>query len=213
VEDKGDYMLNSDVCPMTDNLVSDTYMSEYTTWFSDIVTAQYKEEITRLEKTWIVRWRENWLFVPDSQITRAEFLAIVLQAHCYDISVKPETLPFYDVDIASWHSNVIFTWMQNDIVAGDVDEDGKRVFRWDDSISKIEAFAIMMNMRKLALKEDNDFTHSYTDVAADWQNAYLNTWEAIGVLVPEDSANLFSPNVKLVRDDLVWLMFGIMRKY
>jgi hypothetical protein len=189
-------------------------MSDYVTQFSDINSASSKEEITRLEKTWIVRWRENWLFVPNSEITRAEFLAIVLQAHCYDISIKPETLPFYDVEISHWHSNVIRTGLKYWIVAGDIDENWVRVFRGDDSISKVEAFAIMMNMRKLTLTWDSvDYEHSYTDAAADWQNSYLNTWEALGILKPQDSKNLFLPNVKLVRDDLVWIMFDIMRLY
>lgn len=54
-----------------------------------------------------MKGREAGIFAPNSQITRAEFLAIVLLAHCYDISTKPESLPFIDVDISHWHSNVI----------------------------------------------------------------------------------------------------------
>jgi hypothetical protein len=161
-----------------------------------------------------VKGREAGIFAPNSQITRAEFLAIVLLAHCYDISTKPESLPFIDVDISHWHSNVIQVWLENNIIAGDRDESGNRVFRWDDSISKIEAFAIIMNMRDLTLKEDSEIViHSYTDVAADWQNGYLNTWEAIWILNPSETDNLFEPNLKLSRDELVWMTFDIMRKY
>jgi hypothetical protein len=96
-------------------------------------------------------------------------LAIVLQSHCYDISEKPESLPFVDVDLAHWHSNVISAWIEKGIIAWDVNEVGERVFRWDDSISKIEAFAIVMNLRNIQLKHP-EFTveHTYTDAAAPW---------------------------------------------
>jgi hypothetical protein len=59
-------------------------------------------------------------------------------------------------------------------------------------------------MRDLTLKEDSEIViHSYTDVAADWQNHYLNIGEAINILIPEETNNLFLPNLKLNRDELV----------
>jgi len=214
VIDKWDYTLTQSICPITDQILSDTYNANYQTQFTDTSNSLYREEIQRLEKVWIIRWREDGSFVPNSEITRAEFLAIVLQAHRYDISVKPTALPFYDVDLSHWHSNVIRTGLQYNIVAGDLDEAGRRVFRWDDSISKIEAFAIIMNMRRLSLKGDtNTQKHSYTDVISQWQHGYLNTGEVLGILEPSLTNNLFSPNVKLKRDELLWILIDIMKVY
>ena len=165
----------------------------------------------RLEKTWLIKGREAWVFAPESEITRAEFLAIVLQAYCYDISNKPESLPFDDVDLESWHSNVVATWLANNIVTWDINENGDRVFRANDSISKIEAYAIMMNLRDIKLTEGSEgVVHSYTDITADWQNEYLNTGESLWIIIPSQTNNIFSPNANLNRDELVWLMFRIM---
>ena len=213
-EDKGDYTVDNQSCSATENLLSDTYMSDYVTTFGDIDTATYKEEIIKLEKAGIVKGKEAGVFDAMSEITRAEFLAIVLQAHCYDISIKPEELPFHDVDISTWQSNVIATWLENNIIAWDIDEDWERVFRANDSISKIEALAIIMNLRDVTLKSSElDNVHTYTDVAAEWQNSYLNTATALWVLVPINTNNIFSPNLKLNRDQLVWIMFDIMELY
>jgi predicted DNA-binding transcriptional regulator YafY len=116
--------------------------------------------------------------------------------------------------VASWQSNVILTGMQSDIVAWDEDENGARVFRPNDPISKIEAFAIMMNLREVQLKDsESTIPHTYTDVAADWQNWYLTTGTTLWVINPADTNNLFNPNLKLSRDELVWIMFDIMDLY
>jgi len=77
----------------------------------------YFDQITRLQKAEVVVGRNvGTAFVPNSLITRAEFLAIVLKSNCYDITPKPTSLPFGDVSIASWQSNVVQSGMVNGII-------------------------------------------------------------------------------------------------
>ena len=72
----------------------------------------------------------------------------------------------------------------------------------------------MMNMRQLSLKWDTKTkTHSYTDVISQWQNGYLNTGEALGILQPNISNNLYYPDVRLEREELVGTMIDIMQLY
>ena len=43
---------------------------------------------------------------PEREITRAEFLAIVLMVHNIDVSKTPATSPFKDVTV-EWHKRVV----------------------------------------------------------------------------------------------------------
>lgn len=139
-------------------------------------------------------------------------MAIVLESHCYDIRSAANALPFGDVDPSSWQARVVSRALAEGIAAGDVDAAGNRVFRPNDTISKIEAFAIIVNLK--TIERASEATVSpYTDIAAEWQNKYLNIGVGTGILNPAATNNMFMPNQKLSRDVLVGLLFDVMNTY
>ena len=199
-----------DNCPMIWNILWD-YNSDYKLTFKDVTEKNYLDELQRLEKVWIIKWIKPWIFEPNRWITRSEFLAIVLQVHCYDVSHKPESLPFYDVDLNSWQAKVIKVWTELWIIKWYEKDKKWTPFRPDREISKIEAFWIMMKMREIEILEN--YKDKYTDKKANWQAKPLSAGEYLWILKPEETNYKFHPDSYLNRDEMVKMIIDIIRLY
>ena len=199
-----------DNCGMIWNILWD-YNSDYKLTFKDVTEKNYLDELQRLEKVWIIKWTKLWIFEPNRWITRSEFLAIVLQVHCYDVSHKPESLPFYDVDLNSWQAKVIKVWTELWIIKWYEKDKKWTPFRPDREISKIEAFWIMMKMREIEILES--YKDKYTDKKATWQDKPLSAGEYLWILKPEETSYKFHPDSYLNRDEMVKMIIDIIRLY
>ena len=199
-----------DNCGMIWNILWD-YNSDYKLTFKDVTEKNYLDELQRLEKVWIIKWTKPWIFEPNRWITRSEFLAIVLQVHCYDVSHKPESLPFYDVDLDSWQAKVIKVWTELWIIKWYEKDKKWTPFRPDREISKIEAFWIMMKMREIEILEN--YKDKYTDKKANWQAKPLSAGEYLWILKPEETNYKFHPDSYLNRDEMVKMIIDIIRLY
>ena len=199
-----------DNCGMIWNILWD-YNSDYKLTFKDVTEKNYLDELQRLEKVWIIKWTKPWIFEPNRWITRSEFLAIVLQVHCYDVSHKPESLPFYDVDLDSWQARVIKVWTELWIIKWYEKDKKWTPFRPDREISKIEAFWIMMKMREIEILEN--YKDKYTDKKANWQDKPLSAGEYLWILKPEETNYKFNPDSYLNRDEMVKMIIDIIRLY
>ncbi len=199
-----------DNCGMIWNILWD-YNSDYKLTFKDVTEKNYLDELQRLEKVWIIKWTKPWIFEPNRWITRSEFLAIVLQVHCYDVSHKPESLPFYDVDLDSWQAKVIKVWTELWIIKWYEKDKKWTQFRPDREISKIEAFWIMMKMREIEILEN--YKDKYTDKKANWQAKPLSAGEYLWILKPEETNYKFHPDSYLNRDEMVKMIIDIIRLY
>lgn len=189
------YSLNKVTTPLSAKLADTECTAGYTTTFTDIDNNDFKDAIVCLQKNGVVSGTQNGtMFEPSRGITRAEFLAITLEAHGYDVSAKPTSLPFNDVDMNSWIANVVHAGLENGLIAGDT-KNGKKVFRPNEQISKIEAMAILVSMRDIQVPVD--FKHTFKDAAADWQNKVLNVVEYLGL---DKADGEFNPNSKISRD-------------
>ena len=199
-----------DNCGTIWNILWD-YNSDYKLTFKDVTEKNYLDELQRLEKVWIIKWTKPWIFEPNRWITRSEFLAIVLQVHCYDVSHKPESLPFYDVDLDSWQARVIKVWTELWIIKWYEKDKKWTPFRPDREISKIEAFWIMMKMREIEILEN--YKDKYTDKKANWQDKPLSAGEYLWILKPEETNYKFHPDSYLNRDEMVKMIIDIIRLY
>ena len=199
-----------DNCGMIWKILWD-YNSDYKLTFKDVTEKNYLDELQRLEKVWIIKWTKPWIFEPNRWITRSEFLAIVLQVHCYDVSHKPESLPFYDVDLDSWQAKVIKVWTELWIIKWYEKDKKWTPFRPDREISKIEAFWIMMKMREIEILEN--YKDKYTDKKANWQAKPLSAGEYLWILKPEETNYKFHPDSYLNRDEMVKMIIDIIRLY
>lgn len=197
-------------CPIVSNIVSD-YNSDYKLNFWDINFEHNLEELQKLAKVWVINWTKPGFFEPNRWITRAEFLAIILKTHCYDISQKPDFLPFYDVDLDSWQAKVVKIWSELWLVKGYMSDEKWIPFKPNQTISKMEAFAVMMKMADITISKD--YKDSYIDKKADWQAKTLATWEYLWIINPKKTNFRFYPNASLSRNEMVKIIVDIIKLY
>ena len=185
-------------------------ISGYQTKFNDIAASTAKEDIMRLEKAGIVKGTTPTTYEPNRAITRAEFLAIAMGAFGYDLYAPAKSLPFTDVDSSSWQARVISAALENNVIYGDTNASGARVFRPNSQITKVEALAIVYKLSGIEVKDAK--MHSFTDAAAAWQNTLLSNAEYLEVIsVPTDKK--FNPNAGISRADMATLMVKFARLY
>ncbi len=143
-----EYFLKDDYpeCSVIDNvLLGREYMSSYKSRFLDLIDAVNKEAIVSFEKTWIVHWTTQTTFEPKKEISRVEFLKIVLRSHCYTYDNEDTSdLEFVDVDKSSWEAKVIKKWVWLWIIKWDTAEIDGRVVETPIWVSSSKEDVLML---------------------------------------------------------------------
>lgn len=179
---------------------------DFVSKFTDITESAAKDAIVKLEKAGFVHGTTPTTFEPNRAITRAEFLAMAMQAFNVPFVEDYLNVKFADVKV-EWQKKVIASALQFGYIT-----DTNSTFRPNEQISKIEALAILNKLSGIFLAEDNKFTHSFTDAAADWQNAVLNTAEYLE-LVKVSADKKFNPNSGISRADMASLIVDFAKLY
>lgn len=209
-----DYTLSDDYdsCPIIRDINDEQY--EYITSgiFWDEDDSIYKDEILKFKEIGIVDWYEDGTFAPLRNISRTEFLKVVLMSHCYDYREEDtSTLLYWDVDKASWQARVIKKAETLGIVNGDSDEAGNPIFRPNDVISKAEAVKVLMRMSMIQAWEPVSLW--YSDITTSWHIPYIRTGQTLGLFNPSEDSFKFSPDDGVMRQDMVHLITELVHLY
>lgn len=137
--------------------------------FSDLVNgAWYIPAVSAMSALGIIKGYPDGTFKPDNQITRAEFVTMLIQ--CGDIEPYTE-LPFDDVSSELWSADYIYSAYKVGYIDGY--EDG--TFRPDSPITRAEAVKII-NQALDRIDFDNEI-NPFSDVS-DGHWAYMHILEA-----------------------------------
>lgn len=97
-----------DSCSLVQDIQNQSYAFPSSGVFWDIENTHSQATIRKFAQIGIIDGFPDGSFGPDKEITRAEFLKIVLISHCYDyIRADTTLLPYRDVDKSSWQARVI----------------------------------------------------------------------------------------------------------
>lgn len=157
--------------------------------FSDIENSWYKESILELKAEWLVNWYWDGRFWPDDNVTRAEILAIILNAAEINIPEMDNEKCFPDVALDTWYAPYICYAAKNDITSWY--EDGN--FKPNGSVSIIEALAFTTLVFELDVERGadlwyEDFINYAHDEKIIPKNAYLvdsfgKRWQISNIIV------------------------------
>ncbi|MBU2524056.1 S-layer homology domain-containing protein, partial [Patescibacteria group bacterium] len=138
------------------------------------------------------------IFMPDREISRSEFLKIVMKSSGTPIpeSIEPGDLPFADVSPDDWFGIYVKSAYELGIIQGYDDEGGIR-FRPDANISRAEAMKILIKAFKIDTSSTVDAR--FLDVPADaWFAEYINYAAQKGIVSGYTNGN-FGPQNNLTR--------------
>ncbi len=148
------------------------------------------EEIDYLANQWIVKWYWDWSFRPESNVTRAELLAMVFNFAKVPLDANA-SCNFTDVQTSDWCCKYVATASTRWIIKWYSDN----TFKPNNSITRAEAIAITLNTVIWKTNIADPVDSDYTDVkTTDWYCRYTNYVAQNWLL---DSIGLFSQTIIL----------------
>jgi hypothetical protein len=200
-------------CPMIQDILTARETQNGETYFIDAIHAQYLKDIIALEKTGILNGVREGNLEFDRNITRAEFLKILLLSHCYEYDRDDivDAIQFTDIDADSWQAQVVGRSIQLGIVHGNTTESGTEIFEPNSFISKAEAIKMMMNIAFVSV--DTEDSSGYTDIEVDWHEKYIRQAVMLGLFHPEEDNYLFMPSDGFRREELIHLLVEQLELY
>jgi len=133
-------------------LLSGSFLIPSANAFTDIETSWYKDSILELKDAWLVNGYGDWRFWPDDNVTRAEILAIILNAAEVELPELWDEKCFPDVALDAWYAPYVCYAAEKEITAWY--EDGN--FRPNGSVSIIEALAFTSLVFELDVDRKSD---------------------------------------------------------
>jgi len=177
--------------------------------FQDTVNHWAEDAIKDLGERMIITGYNSETFAPDKNITRAEFISIVVKA----LGLKPEdgASLFADVDENSWYSSAVSTGYRYGLIMG---SDGK--YRPEDEITREEAMTIIaraMNITALQTGESNNLVAGFADgqSVSDWAMDAVEKCLEAG-LVQGRSNNVLAPGDNITRAEVVTIVQRLLVK-
>ncbi|OAS21900.1 Ig-like domain-containing protein [Paenibacillus oryzisoli] len=159
--------------------------------FADLQGHWAKADVELLANKWIVDGKTDTGFVPESQVTRAEFAAMLVRSLGL---VEAKTGGFNDVQSSDWFAGAVDTAKKAGLIDGY--EDGS--FMPNTNITREQMVAMMMRAMKVGgqeVKVDNTLLNRFADrkEIGDWSRTAVSQALAAG-LIQGISDNTFAAN-------------------
>ena len=179
--------------------------AEETSVFSDIRNHWAEKEIVAMANAGVVNGRENGIFEPEGEITRAEFASMAVRAT--GEKAKPYQGEFEDVRSSDWFAAQVQTAWEQGWITG---ENG--IFRPNDGISRQEAAAVLCRM--LGEKQPEVAPHVFLDYNRfeSWAVPYIAQAAALGLMRGMEDG-CFGPNEVVTRAQAAVLFYRLRQEW
>ena len=157
--------------------------------FSDIQNHWAKDYIMRLFENEIVNGETSTLFVPDGDVTRAEFVKMIVSA--IGLNMTSYSGKYADVKANDWFSDYLETASNKGIVSG-----YDSIFRPNDKITREECVKILIEGYKIKtgnqVTENADISFNDESEIEAWALPYVKSAVKLGFVNGYDK-NIFMP--------------------
>lgn len=196
-------------CPII-KLINIWYPNNFKS-FVDINSNPNKDNIIRFHYAWVVNWVNNSnYFKPNENITRAEFLKVLLNSYCIDYSNTEWKNEFKDVSNLDWKYKVIYKSKELSLIDW-YNLYGSYYFMPNNNITKMEAVKILTNIT--FPKIDTSYSTKYIDLISPWQNKYLWFLEEKSVFSSKNDLYKFNPNSNITRAEMLSIIKRFLSLY
>ncbi len=146
-------------------------------------------------------------------VTRIDFLEVLLKVHCVDYSnADTSSIAFSDVKNDDDETKKIIQKAIEIGIANGSKENGKKVFKPNTEITKIEALAILRKISGLTLK-DNSLKNRFIDLDVNWKRKVANVSNILWLLPVNTKNKLFEPNEIVTNKSLSTMLGNILKYY
>ncbi|WP_411345859.1 cadherin-like beta sandwich domain-containing protein [Paenibacillus sp. WLX1005] len=176
--------------------------------FADVANHWSKTAVNDMASRLVVNGVDSTHFNPNSNVTRAEFAAILVRA--LGLSDTGTTSKFTDVQSSDWYMGAVATATKYNLITGY--ENG--TFRPTQTISRQEAFVVLqraMDIVKLQQNTGSATLSAYTDQSkvASW--AQSATQAALSSGVVQGNGKLLNPTGQMSRAETATVMQRLLK--
>jgi hypothetical protein len=182
--------------------------------FEDIAHHWAQDAVNDMGSRMVISGVGDDLFIPDQDITRAEFAAIIVRG--LGLKLESGAIPFADVMDSNWYSSVVQTAYSYDLINGF--EDG--TFLPMDKITREQAMVIIakaMKITDLRAKLIPDLTGEWLSPFADmndaseWAKTAIADCLQAGIVTGRNDSQLI-PKAYITRAEVAIMIQRLLRK-
>lgn len=164
--------------------------------FTDIRGNWAELFITNLASRGIVDNTE--FYHPNNNLTRAEFLKIVINATGWRVPTEGLDIPFTDISLSNWYTPYISLALSKGMISR-----GNTNFRPNDAISRAEAVKILMAASGIQIDEPSTITFADLDLKSDLTK-YIEAAKSMNILAGQqvNGQLRFRPNDSITRAEI-----------
>lgn len=182
-----------------------------TVTFDDISDVDWaKDAIIGLYNMGAVSGKENNKFYPNDNITREEFVKILMKV--FDINLINEDIPFNDVDKEHWSYNYIRSAYLCGVVNGIDDSTfgiGTNITRQDLCVMIYRAYKL--NAEDAKMQENAEVVFADGSSISDYAKEAVDYFAAAGILNGDENG-CFNPYNSATRAEAAKIIFGVKEK-
>lgn len=172
--------------------------------FPDIVSVEWaRDAIEHLHAKAIIKGNSDGTFAPNKNVTRAEFIKMVVEA--MGIGDIAEDIPFKDVGEDRWYAGYIAKAYKEGIVLGD----GSGNFNPDNPITRQDMVVILHRAFKDDEKGEADFVDS--DLISEYARDAVGYFASAGIVNGYDDGR-FAPHEYATRAQTAVILYRLMTK-
>ncbi len=184
--------------------------------FADMNGHWAKKSVNNMGSRMVINGTDNDRFSPDTEITRAEFAAILVRG--LGIGLNQDQGAFSDVNSADWYSGAVQTAYAYQLINGF--EDG--TFRPNDKLTREQAIAILAKAMNItngsaatavtgAAAEETLRSYKDADEAAPWARRGIASSIQAGVIRGR-SASLLAPKANITRAEVAVIVERLLKQ-
>lgn len=177
--------------------------------FSDITSAWAKDEIIRLCEEGIINGVEPGKFMPDKQITRAEFMTMIFRV----LSLSPIDYEgiYSDVSEDMWYADMLQTMYKLNLIDKEV---FKGEFNGNSAITREEMAMLLCKGYYLYSDEANfkEINYNDADGFSGWSKVYIEAVSNLNIMQGRENGN-FDAHEKATRQEAAAVIVRLMKAF
>lgn len=172
--------------------------------FSDISNNnKYATAINYLASQGIINGYPDGSFKPDNNVSRVEFLKILLESSSINSNDTQTQTGFSDIDENAWYAKYVRKAKQENWVQGYADN----TFKPDQNINKVEALKIIAKVQNWQTKLSLTSAPFMDTSVSAWYSIYIDYAKSHNFL--EEAGNFFIPDAYFTRAQVSEILFRI----
>ncbi|HKL09922.1 MAG TPA: S-layer homology domain-containing protein [Clostridia bacterium] len=181
--------------------------------FEDMGSHWARENVERLCSIGLVDGRSSEIFDPDSEITRAEYLTLLVRVLRLENMEITEDNPFGDIETGAWYEKSVLAARQLGLASGNADgtfAPGRRITRQEMAVMLANTLNYLEKKGKIEIDSSRGFAQTFNDMEAvsSWAYEAMARLNRMGLIMGD--GGMIRPGGKATRAEAATVLMRLI---